>query len=76
MKESPKRILLKLSGEALGENGRLFDQAMILRVGKILSDVAATGAQLGVVIGAGKKPQHRNGSLGRGITANPKRWTR
>ena len=53
MKESPKRILLKLSGEALGENGRLFDQAMILRVGKILSDVAATGAQLGVVIGAG-----------------------
>ena len=53
MKESPKRILLKLSGEALGENGRLFDQAMILRVGRILSDVAATGAQLGVVIGAG-----------------------
>ena len=53
MKESPKRILLKLSGEALGENGRLFDQAMILRVGKILSDVAATGTQLGVVIGAG-----------------------
>ena len=53
MKESPKRILLKLSGEALGENGRLFDQDMILRVGKILSDVAATGAQLGVVIGAG-----------------------
>lgn len=53
MKESPKRILLKLSGEALGENGRLFDQDLILRVGKILSDVAATGAQLGVVIGAG-----------------------
>lgn len=53
MKESPKRILLKLSGEALGENGRLFDQDMILRVGKILSDVAATGVQLGVVIGAG-----------------------
>ena len=53
MKESPKHILLKLSGEALGENGRLFDQDMILRVGRILSDVAATGAQLGVVIGAG-----------------------
>ena len=33
MKESPKHILLKLSGEALGENGRLFDQDMILRVG-------------------------------------------
>ena len=53
MKESPKRILLKLSGEALGENGRLFDQDMILRVGTTLSDVAATRAQLGVVIGAG-----------------------
>ena len=73
MKDSPKRILLKLSGEALGENGRLFDQAMILRVGKILSDVAATGTQLGVVIGAGKKPQHRNGSLGRGITVGLRR---
>ena len=55
MKESPKRILLKLSGEALGENGRLFDQAMILRVGKILSDVAATGTQLGVVIGVSSR---------------------
>ena len=48
-----KRIILKLSGEALGENGRLFDQEKILRVGKILSDVATSGAQLGVVIGAG-----------------------
>lgn len=52
--QSPyKRILLKLSGEALGENGRLFDQNMILRVGKILADIVNSGTQLGVVIGAG-----------------------
>ena len=47
------RILLKLSGEALGENGRLFDQDMIMHVGQILADIVKSGAQLGVVIGAG-----------------------
>lgn len=48
-----KRIVLKLSGEALGENGRLFDQSMILRVGRILADIVRSGVELGVVIGAG-----------------------
>ena len=48
-----KRVILKLSGEALGENGRLFDQAMIARVGRILADISRQGVELGVVIGAG-----------------------
>lgn len=50
---SYKRIVLKLSGEALGENGRLFDQNMIQHVGRILAKIAASGIELGVVIGAG-----------------------
>ena len=50
---SYKRIILKLSGEALGENGRLFDQELITRVGKILAEIARKGIGLGVVIGAG-----------------------
>ena len=59
MKESPKRILLKLSGEALGENGRLFDQAMILRVGKIPARSWAWSSARAIS----------------GAAANPKRWT-
>ena len=50
---SYKRVILKLSGEALGENGRLFDQKMITRVGEILARIADKGIQLGIVIGAG-----------------------
>ena len=48
-----KRIILKLSGEALGEGGKLFDQDMIMRVANVLADIAKSGAELGVVIGAG-----------------------
>ena len=47
------RIILKLSGEALGENGKLFDQAMIARAGKVLAEIASSGIEVGVVIGAG-----------------------
>ena len=47
------RIILKLSGEALGENGKLFDQAMIARAGKVLAEIAFSGIEVGVVIGAG-----------------------
>lgn len=47
------RVILKLSGEALGENGRLFDQNLIAHVGRVLAQIAGEGIQLGVVIGAG-----------------------
>ncbi len=46
-------ILLKLSGEALGENGRLFDQDKIMEVGRVLADIVKSGTKLGIVIGAG-----------------------
>lgn len=48
-----KSILLKLSGEALGENGRLFDQDKIMEVGRVLAEIVKDGTQLGIVIGAG-----------------------
>lgn len=48
-----KRIILKLSGEALGENGRLFDQELIAHVGRILAEITRRGIELGIVIGAG-----------------------
>ena len=48
-----QRVILKLSGEALGENGRLFDQNLIAHVGRVLAQIAGEGIQLGVVIGAG-----------------------
>ena len=48
-----KRVILKLSGEALGENGRLFDQELITHVGRILAEISRKDIELGVVIGAG-----------------------
>ena len=50
---SYKRVILKLSGEALGENGRLFDQKLIAHVGRILAEISRKGIELGIVIGAG-----------------------
>ena len=47
-----KRILLKLSGEMLGENGRLFDHGIIDHVAKVLCRITEMGVELGVVIGA------------------------
>ena len=43
-----KRVLLKLSGEMLGENGRLFDHGVIDHVAKVLCEIAGKGVQLGV----------------------------
>ena len=48
-----KRVILKLSGEALGENGRLFDQEQIAHAGRVLAEISKRGIELGVVIGAG-----------------------
>ena len=43
-----KRILLKLSGEALGEKGWLFDHEKILEVAGILKEIRDGGTQVGV----------------------------
>lgn len=49
-----KRVLLKLSGEALsGEKGTGLDFPMLHAVARTLKECALMGAQIGVVIGAG-----------------------
>ena len=47
------RVLLKLSGEALGENGRLFRHEAFEAAARMLIRVRQSGAELAVVIGGG-----------------------
>ena len=49
-----KRVLLKLSGEALaGGKGSGFDEATVIRVARQIKEVAQEGVQMGIVIGGG-----------------------
>lgn len=49
-----KRILLKLSGEALaGEQGFGFDEANVTKVGKQIKELVDRGVQVAIVIGGG-----------------------
>ena len=65
-----QRVLLKLSGEMLGENGRLFDHAVIDRVARVLVDITKRGIELGVVIGAGNIWRGRSGGDMDRVTAD------
>ena len=65
-----KRVLLKLSGEMLGENGRLFDHGVIDHVAKVLCEIADKGVQLGVVSGAGNIWRGRSGGQMDRVTAD------
>ena len=56
-----KRVLIKLSGEALGENGILFDFEQIHRVAAALKRLHDEGIQVAVVIGAGNIWRGRQG---------------
>jgi len=56
-----KRVLIKLSGEALGDNGRLFDFEQIDRVAGIIGDLHKTGTEIAIVIGAGNIWRGRQG---------------
>lgn len=56
-----KRVIIKLSGEALGENGRLFDYAQIDRVAAAIAECNREGAEIGIVIGAGNIWRGRQG---------------
>ena len=56
-----KRVLIKLSGEALGDNGRLFDFEQIDRVAGIIGQLHATGTEIAIVIGAGNIWRGRQG---------------
>jgi uridylate kinase len=62
LRSNYKRILLKLSGEALGTEGKLFDNDLIERVANVLLQVVDDGVQLGVVVGAGNIWRGRQGS--------------
>ena len=55
------RVLIKLSGEALGEQGRLFDFEQIDRVAGVLAKLHETGTQIALVIGAGNIWRGRQG---------------
>ena len=49
-----KRILLKLSGEALaGDKKTGFDEATVLAVAKQVKEIVDTGVQTAIVIGGG-----------------------
>ena len=49
-----KRILLKLSGEALsGDKGFGFDEATCLEVGRQVKEIVDKGTQVAIVIGGG-----------------------
>ena len=56
------RIMLKLSGEALGVNGWLFDHEKIMAVAKVIKCVADGGTQVGIVIGGGNLWRGRSGA--------------
>ena len=56
-----KRVMLKLSGEALGSDGWLYDHGMIDRVAAQLCKVTKQGFELAVVIGGGNIWRGRKG---------------
>ncbi len=56
-----KRVLIKLSGEALGDHGRLFDFEQINRVAEVIAKLHTTGTQIALVIGAGNIWRGRQG---------------
>ncbi len=60
-----RRVILKISGEALGEDGKLFCHEAFERAARMLWQVAQTGAQLAVVIGGGNVWRGRRGSAQR-----------
>ena len=58
-----KRILLKLSGEALsGDKGFGFDEATCLEVGRQIKEIVDKGTQVAIVIGGGNFWRGRNSS--------------
>lgn len=55
MKSIYKRIILKLSGEALAdqENHNIYDKTKLDAVAAVIKDIYETGVQIGIVVGAG-----------------------
>ena len=65
MAKAYERVILKLSGEALGVHGSLFDHGAFEAAAKMLIDVEKTGVQLAVVIGGGNVWRGRRGAATR-----------
>ena len=65
MAKSNQRVILKLSGEALGENGKLFNHDAFEAAARMLISVKNSGAQLAVVIGGGNVWRGRRGAAKR-----------
>ncbi len=65
------RIIVKLSGEALGGNGNAFDRQIALRAARVLVEASAGGkTEVGVVIGAGNIWRGRQGADMDAVTAD------
>ena len=56
-----KRVLLKLSGEALKSDADLFDFDKVRRVAKVIRDMHDMQVEIGIVIGAGNIWRGRQG---------------
>ena len=56
-----KRVMLKLSGEALGGDGRIFDFDQVNQTAEIIRRMHDLGAEIGIVIGAGNIWRGRQG---------------
>ena len=57
-----KRVLLKLSGEALGDKGKGFDFNTIAHVAEQIAELSKSGVEVGIVIGAGNIWRGRQGN--------------
>ena len=57
-----RRVILKLSGEALGLDGKLFCHEKFEQVARMLIDIQRTGVELAVVIGGGNVWRGRRGA--------------
>lgn len=56
-----KRVLIKISGEALGVNGELFDFQKIDSVAKVIASLHRQGVEIALVIGGGNIWRGRRG---------------
>ena len=65
-----KRVLIKLSGEALGDHGRLFDFEQIDRVADVIRQLHETGTEIAIVIGAGNIWRGRQGPAAKMTAVN------
>ena len=63
MKPVYKRVLIKLSGEALGENGKGFSAETIQKVAGEIVALASAGMEVALVIGGGNIWRGREGAM-------------